>query len=97
VGTRRQQIGAFDAALGVCSGRFVFDPRNGARESLRTLTNREREVLRLISGGKTNIETARAMEVSLNTVKRLQSRASAKLGTGRRTETVVAAKTLGLL
>jgi DNA-binding NarL/FixJ family response regulator len=81
----------------VCAGGEVHDPRNGPRESLPTLTTRERDVLRLISSGKTNGEAAATLKISLNTVKTLQSRASAKLGTGRRTETVVVAKDLGLL
>jgi two-component system nitrate/nitrite response regulator NarL len=81
----------------VCSGGSIHDPRNGPRQSLPTLTTRERDVLRLISNGKTNGEAALTLMVSLNTVKTLQARASAKLGTARRTETVVVAKDLGLL
>jgi len=80
----------------VVNGETVADPRNPPRHTPR-LTARETQVLREIAHGRTNGEIATALGISVNTVKTLQARASAKLGTSRRTETVVAANDLGLL
>jgi two-component system response regulator NreC len=48
---------------------YLSDSRSGAGEdTLSRLTGREREVLQLISEGKTNKETARILVLSINTV-----------------------------
>ena len=85
-------------ALGrVAGGELVKDPRNPPAAAGPRLTSREREVLRLIAAGKTNREIAEEIHLSVSSVKTLQARAAGKLGTSRRTETVIAAKTRGWL
>lgn len=81
----------------VCDGRQRIDAHHPPQSRMPSLTTRERAVLGLIAEGMTNREIAGRLQVSVNSVKTLQARASAKLGTSRRTETVVVAKNRGLL
>jgi DNA-binding CsgD family transcriptional regulator len=55
----------------------------------RRLTTREREVLRLVERGRTNLEIARRMGISRPTVARHLSNAMDKLGAESRTHAVV--------
>lgn len=61
------------------------------------LSQREREVLRLVAGGATNREVAGKLGVGAETVKTLLVRIHAKLGTHRRAEAVDEAHRRGLL
>lgn len=82
----------------VVDGAQVFDSRHPDRRSDHvTLSPRERAVLKLIAGGQTNAEIARALGVSSETVKTLVARIFEKLGARRRAEAVSTAHELGLL
>lgn len=61
-----------------------------------TLSPREHAVLRQLCGGLSNKEIARALSVSENTVKTHLANIYAKLGVGRRTEALRAARERGL-
>ena len=60
------------------------------------LSMREREVLGLLAEGLSNKELARALGVSENTIKTHLANLYAKLGVGKRTEALAAARRLGL-
>jgi DNA-binding NarL/FixJ family response regulator len=82
----------------VASGEECFDGRHPRRPPGRAaLSPREREVLRLVAGGQTNIQIAAELGVSSETVKTLLGRTFSKLGARRRAEAVAAATKLGLL
>jgi ATP/maltotriose-dependent transcriptional regulator MalT len=61
------------------------------------LTEREREVLHLLSTGASNREIARSLVVSPGTVKKHVYNICGKLGTQRRTQAVARARELNLL
>jgi len=61
------------------------------------LTEREREVLRLLLAGASNREIARRLVVSVNTVKRHVYNLCGKLGVQSRTQAIARARTLHLL
>ncbi|MGN6172757.1 MAG: LuxR C-terminal-related transcriptional regulator, partial [Streptosporangiaceae bacterium] len=61
------------------------------------LSEREREVLRLLAAGKPNQEIARELVVSLHTVKKHVTHVLGKLGATNRTEATARARELGLL
>jgi LuxR family maltose regulon positive regulatory protein len=61
------------------------------------LTEREREVLRLLLEGASNHEIARRLVLSVNTVKRHVYNLSGKLGVQSRTQAIARARTLNLL
>jgi DNA-binding CsgD family transcriptional regulator len=77
-------------------GERVFEPNMRARESLG-ITEREADVLKLVAAGRTNKEIAIQLGVSPNTVKTHVTRLYEKLGAGRRTAAVRAARELGLI
>lgn len=81
----------------VTEGLSIVDARHPRGSPGVKLTPREREVLHLIAEGMTNVQVARELGVSANTVKTLLSRASSKLGTSRRAQTVAQAQRLGLV
>jgi ATP/maltotriose-dependent transcriptional regulator MalT len=74
-------------------------PSTSARPSplAEPLTEREREVLRLLLAGASNREIARRLVVSVNTVKRHVYNLCGKLGVKSRTQTIARARTLNLL
>jgi DNA-binding CsgD family transcriptional regulator/putative methionine-R-sulfoxide reductase with GAF domain len=77
-------------------------PRLGAsrEQSTRTsptLTRREREILPLLAGGRTNREIGRDLGLNTGTVRNLVSRLQLKLGAKNRTHAVVLAIEHGLL
>jgi LuxR family maltose regulon positive regulatory protein len=61
------------------------------------LTEREREVLRLLLEGASNREVARRLVVSVNTVKRHVYNLCGKLGVQSRAQAIAHARTLNLL
>lgn len=62
-----------------------------------TLTEREREVLRLVAHGRQNKEIAKVLAISERTVKFHISAIFTKLGVGNRTEAVAKASQLGFV
>ena len=82
----------------MAEGEAHFDPRHPQRGAGATaLSPREREVLKLVAGGRTNREIARMLGVGSETVKTLLARTYDKLGARRRAEAVSAAHEMGLL
>ncbi len=76
----------------------AFDRRHPARPPGRgALSQREREVLRLVAAGSTNREIAADLGIGDETVKTLLARTFAKLGVKRRAEAVAVAHERGLL
>ncbi|MHB1134798.1 MAG: LuxR C-terminal-related transcriptional regulator [Chloroflexota bacterium] len=61
------------------------------------LSEREREVLRLVGAGLSNQEIAERAVISLNTVKKHTSNIFAKLGVASRTQAIARAREIGLL
>jgi LuxR family maltose regulon positive regulatory protein len=70
---------------------------NGTSILIEPLSEREREVLRLVASGRTNREIAGDLYVSLGTVKAHTHHVFAKLGVRGRTEAAARARDLGLL
>ena len=79
-------------------GEQAFDGRHPRRPPGRAaLSPREREILRLVAAGATNLEIAAALEIGSETVKTLVARTFSKLGVRRRAEAVSIAHGKGLL
>jgi LuxR family maltose regulon positive regulatory protein len=64
---------------------------------LDPLSEREREVLRLVAQGASNSQIAEALVVEVNTVKRHMGNIMSKLQARNRTQAVAQARVLGLL
>jgi DNA-binding NarL/FixJ family response regulator len=86
----RRLLHAFTKAM-PAADRATADPR------LRTLTERELEVLRAVANGMTNSEIARELQLSESTVKTHVSRAFAKIGARDRVQAVIIAYDVGLV
>jgi DNA-binding NarL/FixJ family response regulator len=86
----RRLLHAFTKAL-PAADRAARDPR------LRTLTERELEVLRVVATGRTNGEIAQELHLSESTVKTHVSRAFAKIGARDRVQAVIIAYDIGLV
>lgn len=78
----------------VAQGMTVFGP--GSEAPAAGLSDRERQVLRLISAGSTNREIAARLHLSPHTVKEYTSTLYRKLGVRNRTEAAKRAAELGL-
>ena len=86
------------ALRAVHGGEHAFDGRHPRRSPGRAaLSARERDVLRLVAAGATNLEIAAALEIGRETVKTLVARTFSKLGVRRRAEAVSIAHSKGLL
>jgi two-component system response regulator DevR len=93
--------GLVDAVRQVASGRSLLDPavterlltrlRNGERQDARfaSLSDREREILNLITDGLTNRQIGERLYLAEKTVKNHVSGLLAKLGMERRTQAAV--------
>ena len=77
--------------------RYVTTPRLDADPAIARLTEREREVLRLVAHGLSNAEICHELVVSLPTVKTHVNRVFAKLGIESRAQAVVRAYECGLV
>ena len=86
----RRLLHAFTKAL-PAADKAGEDPR------LRTLTERELEVLRAVATGLTNSEIAQELQLSESTVKTHVSRALAKIGARDRVQAVIIAYEVGLV
>ena len=94
----------FEAVSRVLDGEQYVSPvlalafvRFGETNGPADLTQREREVLRLLALGFTNREIGRAMHLSVRTIETHRSRVQGKLGTSRRADLVRHAVAAGLL
>ncbi|WP_256104455.1 response regulator transcription factor [Streptomyces sp. ODS05-4] len=89
------------ATKGLIARFLAQSPDDGAEgryaEKLAVLTAREREVLVLVAGGRSNDEIAGRLQVSPLTVKTHVNRAMAKLGARDRAQLVVTAYESGLV
>jgi DNA-binding NarL/FixJ family response regulator len=79
------------------AARVVLDALQAPSAGLPELTSRELDILRLIAGGNTVRQTARALGIAAKTVENTQSRLYRKLGARNRSGALVAAHALGLL
>ena len=73
------------------------DPAKGEREQFEKLTQRERDVLRLVANGYSAPEIGRQLFISPKTVDTYKQRIQEKLGLGHRHDYVQLALRLGLL
>jgi DNA-binding NarL/FixJ family response regulator len=76
---------------------YLRQPRAEDTESVRTLTERETEVLELVGRGCTNADIARRLYISETTVKTHIARLFTKLGVRDRAQAVVMAYETGLV
>ena len=89
----------------VAAGGTYLDPELGARlltdagagSPANPLTQREREVLRLLALGHTNAEVGSHLHISVRTVETHRANLQAKLGTTHRAQLVQAARERGLV
>lgn len=75
----------------VARGESVLDPRMKRRESRQRLTNRERDVLRLVAAGNSNKQIAAKLRISERTAKFHVTSIYTKLGAENRAQAVAIA------
>ena len=85
-----------DAIERVHRGEFVGSATVDESDVTVTLTEREREVLALLSEGATNRQIADELYLSIDTVKTHVRKVFGKLGVGNRTQAAVVARDHGL-
>jgi DNA-binding NarL/FixJ family response regulator len=79
-------------------GQFASEPRTGREpRELTGVTDREREVLRLVGLGLSNAEIAAALYITVGTAKTHVARLLAKLGARDRVQLVITAYETGLV
>jgi DNA-binding NarL/FixJ family response regulator len=79
-------------------GQFVAQPRSGrSPKDLTGITDREREVLRLVGLGLSNAEIGAALYITVGTAKTHVARLLAKLGARDRVQLVITAYEAGLV
>jgi DNA-binding NarL/FixJ family response regulator len=79
-------------------GQFTSQPRSGRKpRELTGITDREREVLRLVGLGMSNAEIAAALYITVGTAKTHVARLLAKLGARDRVQLVITAYQADLL
>ncbi len=79
-------------------GQFAGQPRSGRRpREITGITDREREVLRLVGLGMSNAEIAAALYITAGTAKTHVARLLAKLGARDRVQLVITAYEAGLV
>jgi LuxR family maltose regulon positive regulatory protein len=83
--------------LAACGAPDTPRPALGAPPLVEPLSEREREILRLVAQGCSNREIGERLSLALDTVKGHNRRIFGKLGVQRRTEAVARARDLGLL
>ena len=89
---------ALGPALAAVRAGLTVVPREHAKQVVRpALSHRERQVLALMTEGRTNAEIARALILAESTVKCHVSTAYAKLGVASRREASALATELGLV
>jgi DNA-binding NarL/FixJ family response regulator len=95
----RGELGtALGPALAAVRAGLTVVPREHAKQVVRpALSHRERQVLALMTEGRTNAEIARALILAESTVKCHVSTAYAKLGVASRREASALATELGLV
>lgn len=87
-----------EALRRVIAGELVFPPRaNGAGERAAELTERQRDVLRMLARGQSNREIADTLGVAENTVKVHLAALYKTLGVTKRTNALLKAQALGLI
>jgi DNA-binding NarL/FixJ family response regulator len=79
------------AIAAVARGESFLDPRIRRHESRRRLTNRERDVLRLVAAGNSNKEIATRLRISERTAKFHVTSIFTKLGAENRAQAVALA------
>ncbi len=77
--------------------RSFFNGGSPAATPFPMLSDRERDVLRLIAAGKSNADIARSLVIAVSTVKSHTNRIFGKLGVTSRTAAIVRARELELL
>jgi LuxR family transcriptional regulator, maltose regulon positive regulatory protein len=87
---------SFEDATGAASQNAARATPGGLR-LVEPLTERERQVLRLLAAGEPNQQIAEELVVSLDTVKKHVTHVLGKLGAANRTEATARARELGLL
>jgi DNA-binding NarL/FixJ family response regulator len=85
------------AAMIVHRARAVSGGAEAAARTIGELTDREREILRLVAEGLDNMEIARTLYLSPTTVKRHVSAILAKLGVANRVQAAIWAVRAGLV
>jgi DNA-binding NarL/FixJ family response regulator len=89
---------ALGPALAAVRAGLTVVPRDHAKQVVRpALSHRERQVLALMTEGRTNAEIARALILAESTVKCHVSTAYAKLGVASRREAAALVTELGLV
>jgi DNA-binding CsgD family transcriptional regulator len=100
VDPRLSQLEALARGLEVPVTRLLredADQRPEPRAAADDLSDRERDVIRLVASGFTNAQIADEIEVGLRTVKTYRARAIKKLGVSTRAEIVAYARRTGLI
>jgi LuxR family transcriptional regulator, maltose regulon positive regulatory protein len=95
-------LAAFAAEPGALRGRFEPVVQHAAATAgpatlEEPLTEREREVLRLIAAGQSNAEIAKSLVIALSTVKTHTNTIFGKLGVASRTQAIARARELRLI